>query len=161
MIFTQEQLEKYADVLLWGLKTARTGSYKKGDIVLVQSDLAAISLAEALQPKLLDMGMNVVVRIGGTPKMERNFYERTNRRQLVFVAPGERELYGSLNGRIFLHAPESLTHLQDIDPKKIGKVLIARKLAGPDREEGRERPLRVDALPLPDGGTSPEGGTLP
>ena len=127
MIFTQEQLEKYADVLLWGLKTARTGSYKKGDIVLVQSDLAAISLAEALQPKLLDMGMNVVVRIGGTPKMERNFYERTNRRQLVFVAPGERELYGSLNGRIFLHAPESLTHLQDIDPKKIGKVLIARK----------------------------------
>ena len=121
MIFTQEQLEKYADVLLWGLKTARTGSYKKGDIVLVQSDLAAISLAEALQPKLLDMGMNVVVRIGGTPKMERNFYERTNRRQLVFVAPGERELYGSLNGRIFLHAPNRSHTSRTSTPRKSAK----------------------------------------
>jgi aminopeptidase len=127
MIFTQEQLEKYADVLIWGLKSARTGKFKKGDIILVQSDLAAVKLAETLQPKLLDLGVNPVFRIGGTCGMERNFYKKTNNRQLTFVAPGEKELYGSLNGRIYLYAPESLTHLQDIDSKKIGKALIARK----------------------------------
>ena len=31
------------------------------------------------------------------------------------------------NGSIFLRAPDSLTHLSDIDPKKIGKTLVAQK----------------------------------
>jgi aminopeptidase len=127
MVFTKEQLDKYAEVLLWGLQSARDGKYRKGDVILVQCDLPALSLVEVLQGKLLDMGMNPVTRIGGSFRMERNFYGKSSRNQLVFVPPGERELYGSLNGRIYLHAPESLTHLQDIDPKKIGKALIARK----------------------------------
>jgi len=127
MVFTKEQLEKYAEVLLWGLRSARDGKYRKGDVILVQCDLPALSLLEVLQGKLLDHGMNPVTRIGGSFRMERNFYGKSSLSQLVFVPPGEKELYGSLNGRIYLHAPESLTHLQDIDPKKIGKALIARK----------------------------------
>ncbi len=127
MIFTEEQLGKYADVLLWGLRTARTDRYGKGDIILVQSDLPAVRLAEALQVRLLDLGLNPVLRIGGTFRMERAFFAKANKPQLTFLPPGERELYGSLNGRIYLHSPESLTHLQDIDPKKIGTALVARK----------------------------------
>ena len=30
-MLTEKQLDRYADVLLWGLKTARTGKYKKND----------------------------------------------------------------------------------------------------------------------------------
>jgi aminopeptidase len=59
--------------------------------------------------------------------MEKIFYKKANQNQLVFQAPGTKELFESLNGAIYLHAPESLTHLKDIDPKRIAKVLIARK----------------------------------
>ena len=127
MMLTKKQLDKYSDVLLWGLKAARKEKFKKGEIVLVRFDLLAIKLAEFLQSKLLDMGMNPVLRPGLTPLMEHNFYEKARSKQLVFIGPWEKELCENLNGSIFLHAPESLTHLSDIDPKKIGKATVARK----------------------------------
>ena len=124
---TKRQMDKYSDVLLWGLKTARTGNFTKNEVVLIRFDLAALNLAEILHAKLLDMGLNPVLRFGLTPVMEHNFYEKTNNRQLVFVGPGEKELYQGLNGSIYVNAPESLTHLGDIDPKKIGTAAVARK----------------------------------
>jgi len=127
MELTKNQLNKYADVLLWGLKTARKDRFKKNDIVLIRYEPPAIKLAEILHAKLLDMGMNPVARMGLTWNMELNFFKKASNRQLVFHAPGEREFYENLNGNIYLHAPESLTHLGKIDPKKIGKVLVARK----------------------------------
>ncbi len=126
-MLTKKQLEKYADVLLWGLKTARSGKFKRGDVVLVQFDLPAVHLAEFLQAKLLDMGMNPVVRSGLTPIMEHNFYEKANNKQLVFRGSWQDDLYKNISGRIYLHAPASLTHLADIDPKRIGKVAVAMK----------------------------------
>lgn len=126
-MFTKTQLEKYADVLLWGLRTARTGRYKKNDIVLIRCDLSAVSLAERLQARILDMGMHAILRMGLTSDMERIFYEKANNRQLVFEPPGEKELHESLNGSLYLCAPESLTHLSNVDPRKIGKTAVARK----------------------------------
>jgi aminopeptidase len=125
-MFSRTQLDKYSDILLWGLKKARTKSYKKNDNILIRYDLAAIKLAEVLQGKILDMGMNPTLRLTSNPRMERNFYEKANNRQLIFQTPGEKELYENLNGGIYLHAPESLTHLGHIDPKKIGKAAVAR-----------------------------------
>ncbi len=126
-MFTERQLERYANVLLWGLKNARTGRFKKGDIVLIRFDKPAIRLAEILYAKLLDMGLNPVPRMNHTTTMELDFYKLSNSKQLVFTPPGDQFLSKSLNGGIFLHAPESLTHLSDIDPKKIGKVAVSRK----------------------------------
>ncbi len=126
-MLTDNQLDKYADVLLWGLKTARKQRFKKGDIILVQYERPATKLTEILLGKILNMGMHPVQRIGLTFGMEKNFYEKANNRQLVFIPPGEKELYENINGRIFLRAPESLTHLKDIDPMKIGKMLVSRK----------------------------------
>ena len=126
-MLTKKQLDKYADVLLWGLKAARSGKFKKGDVVLVQFDLPAVHLAEFLQAKLLDMGMNPVMRSSVTPVMEHNFYEKANNKQLVFRGSWQDDLYKNINGRIYLHAPASLTHLADIDPKRIGKVAVAMK----------------------------------
>ena len=126
-MLTEKQLYRYADVLLWGLKTARRGKYKKNDTVLIRYNLAAVRLAEILNEKLLKMGINPVLRMNSTPVMERSFYDISNSRQLVFTPPGEEELYNSINGSIFLHAPESITHLCGVDPKKIGKTTVARK----------------------------------
>jgi aminopeptidase len=126
-MFSRTQLDKYSDILLWGLKKARTKSYKKNDNILIRYDLAAVKLAEVLQGKILDIGMNPILRLTSNPQMERNFYEKANNRQLIFQTPGEKELYENLNGGIYLHAPESLTHLGHIDPRKIGKAAVARK----------------------------------
>ncbi|HOV90269.1 MAG TPA: aminopeptidase [Syntrophorhabdaceae bacterium] len=126
-MFTEEQLDKYAQVLLWGLKTARKDRFKKHDIILLQYEKPALRLAEVLYEKLLDMGMHPVQRMGMTFRMEHGFYKKSDKKQLVFIPPGEKELIENINGRIFLRAPESLTHLKDIDPARIGKVLVSRK----------------------------------
>ena len=126
-MLTKKQLDKYADVLLWGLKAARSGKFKRGDVVLVQFDLPAVRLAEFLQGKLLDMGVNPVMRSSLTPDMEYSFYKKANNKQLVFRGSWQDDLYKNINGRIYLHAPTSLTHLADIDPKRIGKVAVAMK----------------------------------
>jgi aminopeptidase len=120
-------LERYADVLLWGLKTARQGRYRKGDVILIQYDPAALQLAEILYGRIITAGMNAIQRMGCTVGMERSFFVKADGRQLIFLPPGEKELCGNLHGRIFLHAPDSLTHLRNIDPVRIGRVMVARK----------------------------------
>jgi aminopeptidase len=59
--------------------------------------------------------------------MELSFYQKANPQQLTFIAPGDEELYKNIDGRIYLHAPQSLTHLKNIDPAKIGKAIVSRK----------------------------------
>ena len=118
-MFSEKRIKKYCDVLLWALKKARKGACRKNEIVMIRYDLPALRLAEALQAKLLDGGMN--------PRMEKQFYVRANKRQLLFQPPGEKELYQKLNGGIYLHAPDSLTHLADVDSSRIGKAAVARK----------------------------------
>jgi len=127
MTFSDETIKKYCHVLMWALKTARKGPRRKNEIVMIRYELPALRLAEALQASLLDGGMNPVLRVGMTPRMEKQFYVKSNKRQLVFQPPGERELYQKLNGGIYLHAPDSLTHLADVDSNKIGKAAVARK----------------------------------
>jgi len=128
IMLTERQMDRYSDILIWGLKTARTGRFKKNDIVVIRYDIPAIRLAEILHAKLLDMGINPIPRINLTSYMERNFFLLSNRKQIMFQPPGEKELCRNLNGSIFLYAPESITHLGDIDPKKIGKSALAKKV---------------------------------
>jgi aminopeptidase len=119
---------------------------------MVQFDLGAIKLAEILQGKLIDLGLNAVVRLSPTAAMERSLYGKANPRQLVFQAPGTKELFSSLNGAIYLNAPESLTHLKDVEPRKISKAAIARKPFRDvlfRREEMREFGWTLCMLPTP------------
>jgi aminopeptidase len=126
-MLSQIQLEKYADVLLWGLETARTGVLEKQDIILIKYHQRALPLAEILHQRILEMGMHPVQRMLQTPTMERQFFKLANEHQLIFQIPGESELFSCLNGSIFLNAPESITHLSDIDPEKIGQSLVSQK----------------------------------
>ena len=126
-MFTEKQLHRYADVLWWGLKTAKALPFKKNDIVAIRYNGPAIRLAEVLYAKLLSRGIHPIQRMNPTPTMERHFYLLSSSRQLVFLPPGEKPLSAKLNGSIFLYAPESLTHLRDIDPRKIGKATVTQK----------------------------------
>lgn len=126
-MFTQKQLERYAEVLLWGLNTARPRKFKKQDIVLIRYHRPGTVLAEVIFRRLMEMGLNPVQRMLPTPAMEHEFYRYADPRQLTFQPPGDRELFERLNGSIFIHAPESLTHLKTVDPRKIGKAAVAFK----------------------------------
>jgi aminopeptidase len=127
MMLNGMHLQRYAQVLIWGLKTARAEKYKKGDIVLVHYDLAALPLAEVVYSQLLDMGLNPVQRATLTPKMEHDFYTISNNKQLIFNTPGDEGLFKAINGSISLRAPDSITHLSDVRPEKIGKKAVAHK----------------------------------
>jgi len=126
-MLSDDQLNKYADVLFWGLTTARKQPFRKKDIILIQYEPPALKLAEILYAKTLDRGMYPIQRMGVTFGMEHDFFQKSKNDQLVFITPGDKELFQKVNGRFFLRAPESLTHLKDIDPVRIGKVLISRK----------------------------------
>ena len=126
-VFTQTQIEKYADVLMWGLTTSRSSGFHKGDVILLQYALAAVTLAEALFARIMDRGMHPVARMIPTFRMEHAFYAKADEGQLVFQVPGQATLNENLNGAIHVLAPESLTHLSDIDPKRIAKAAVARK----------------------------------
>lgn len=126
-MLSEKNLEHYADVLLWALATAKKSALKKNDIVLIQYDRPALALAEILYDRLMDRGVHPVQRMAATFRMEKSFYQKAGPQQLTFLAPGDKELYRHIHGRIFLHAPESLTHLRDVDPAKIGKAMVARK----------------------------------
>ena len=126
-MLTEKQMDRYADVLLWGLKTARKTKYQRNDIVIIRFNLPALRLAEILQVKLLKMGLHPIHRLLATPTMEHNFYSLSNGSQLTFLPPGEKKLMSKLNGSIFLYAPESITHLGDIAPTKIAKTAVAQK----------------------------------
>jgi aminopeptidase len=126
-MFTEKQLGRYADVLLWGLQTARNRKPAQNDLVLLRFDLAAVRLAEILYAKLLKAGAHPLLRMNPTSSMEHDYYALANDKQLVYIPPGEETLFAGLNGSISIYAPESLTHLSGIDPKRIGKAAVAKK----------------------------------
>jgi len=126
-MFTGRQLDRYADILLWALETARAGKIRKNDIVALRYHRPAMPLAEILYARLLRMGLHPIQRQLETPGMEKSFYTLSNSGQLEFVPPGEAALYQKLNGSILLYAPESVTHLSAVEPANIARTAIARK----------------------------------
>lgn len=138
---TAAQQEKYADVLIWGLKTARRLPFKKYAVVMLRFEPEALPLAEVLNRKLINERYNVILRPLTTPAMEKDFYDRSDIVQRQFVNAGEKAIYENLDGNIYLSAPSSLTHLKDVDPKKFGEAAVARKFLRTIAEEREEQGL--------------------
>jgi aminopeptidase len=126
-MFTNDELKKYAETLWWGLSTARTKPYVPGDFVLLRFDTDALPLAEAVFDMLVEKGINPVPRQNLTSNMELSFYGKSGEEQLTAIPAGDKEFIGGLNGLISLIAPASLTHLQAVDSRRIGKAAVARK----------------------------------
>jgi aminopeptidase len=127
MTLTQTQLEKYADVLIWGLETARHKVFNPYEITMIRYDFEALALAEILTRKLTQKKHNVITRALSSPVMEKDFFNYTDKKQRTFIGKWETVFFENLNGNIYLSAPTSLTHLKDVDPKKINETSIARK----------------------------------
>lgn len=138
-MFTQDELKKYAETLWWGLSTARTNPYKPGDFILLRFDTHAIPLAEVMFDLLIEKGMNPVPRQNMTSNMELSFYGKGNDSQLTDIPAGDKEFVDNLHGLISLIAPASLTHLQNVDPKRIGMSAVARKFMRDIMEKNEQR----------------------
>lgn len=126
-MFTEEHLEKYADVLLWALQASRREPLRNGAVVLLRYDLAGLPLAEVLFRRLVEKRFNPVQRLNASSPMQRDFYLHSAVKQLTFRTPGEKEFCESLDGSIHILAPDSLTHLSAADPERIGMAATARK----------------------------------
>ncbi len=126
-MFTEDQLQKYARVLVWGLKKARIQPFAKGDVILVRSDIDGLALARYVIEEVLQMGCHPVVRINPDPECQKISLSAAEDFQISFKNPGDQELYEHLNGLISILSPASLTHLKDIDPGKIATSAIAKK----------------------------------
>ena len=123
----RQQLEKYSDILIWALETARTKPYKPYDIILLRYELPALPLTETLHRKLIQKRWNVITRGLSTPTIEKDFYTFSDSQQRKFIGQWEEKFFNCLNGNIFLSSPESLTHLKDVDPKRMNEVAVTRK----------------------------------
>ena len=126
-MFTDKQLERYAQVLIWGLKTARRKRFKSGDTVVIRFDADALPLAEHLHAILVSARLNPIIRLNPTANMQRRFYELAKPSQLDFVAAGKTQFARDIQGSISLLAPASLTHLAGIDARKIGRTLKSHR----------------------------------
>ena len=128
MLLTATQLEKYGDVMIWALKSARrNGTFKPYDTVLLRTDVAALPLAKSIYQKLLKGRFHPLLRINAPEEFSKAFYVTADKKQLAFLAPGEKEFQGGINGLIALHAPQDLTHLKTVDPARIAVSAVARK----------------------------------
>jgi len=125
---TETQLQRYADVMMWAIRTARKNPYRPKDVVLVRYDLAALRLAELLQERLLDARLNPVLRMG---RHARQWSVRFSRRRTVTNSsssrPGRRNSSRACTATMSLLAPDSLTHLRDTDPRRIAATAVARR----------------------------------
>ena len=124
-MLTTKQLERYANVLMWGLKTARRTRFDKNDSVLLRFDADALPLAEQVYKTLVTAKLNPIIRMNPTKSMQINFYELAKGSQLDFISPGETRMARNIQGSISLLAPASLTHLGKVDPRKISRTMKA------------------------------------
>lgn len=128
MFFTKLQNEKYADVMIWAMETARRGGkFKPYDTVLLRYEQLALPLAEVLYKKLLEKKYNVAARMDNPEPFAKTLYSQGDDRQLKTVSAGEKEFQTSLNGMIALRAPADLTNLKDVDPSRLSVAAVARK----------------------------------
>lgn len=128
MSLTKTQIEKYADVMIWALQTARrSGSFKAYEVILLRYDPLAMPLAQSIYQKLLQAKFNVLARQDNPESFARTFYTTADDKQLTFLPPGEKAFQQGINGLISLRAPADLTSLKNTDPARLGRAAVARK----------------------------------
>ena len=120
-------LKKYADVMIFALKSARRGKFKKGENILISYDAPATPLAEEIYAKLIEQGYNALPRAALSEKMAKTFYIKASESQLKFTAPWEKIYHQNIAGMLALRAPQDLTNLKEADPKKIALAALTRK----------------------------------
>jgi aminopeptidase len=126
-LFTDSELEKYADVMIWGIKKARKNELLKNSFIEIKYDYEAVFLAEKLYEKLILEGYNPLLKSLKTPFTEKIFFEKGDTAQIEAVEPGYEKYLSEISASITLLAPSSLEHLKSVDSSKISHFSKSRK----------------------------------
>lgn len=130
-LYTPEQLDSYAEVLVWALRTSRAVPFKNGELVLLRYDHDAIPLTEAVYAALMDARLHPLPLALPTSFMQTEHFANSSFGQLTFAQPGLDELHRATAGVITILAPDELTHLGHVDPRSIAQGELAEmKAAG-------------------------------
>ena len=117
-MFTEKQLDNYAEALLWGLCKQKKDEFKAGDIIMIKASSPAMALVECLYRKVLQRGWQPVVKILPTEIMEVDYFTYAKDYHLDWLPPWWKEEAQEVRGNIYISAPTSLTHLKDVSPEK-------------------------------------------
>lgn len=123
----EEILEKYAEVLIWGLQTAREKKLKKYDIIRIYAGIRSSRLVEIINRKLIKMKFNTYIVFDDTDTIDKDRYVFGDNKQISFIPPWTKQCFELIAGNIYIGCPESLTYLSDVDPKLIGNRAKARR----------------------------------
>lgn len=126
-MFTSTVLNRYANVLFWGLSRAHQRPFSDNDVILIRFAPQALPLAEELYSILLHQGQRPALSLLPTAKMEHSLYTQIQNEEQFHILPGEKELYEHLAGSITLSAPERKVPATDISMQRISTRQQARR----------------------------------
>lgn len=120
-LLTGDNLDAYAEILIWGLRTSRAVPFKNGELVLLRYDVAATPLAEATYAALMDAHLHPLPQALPTSFMQAQHFGNSSFGQLTFAQPGLDELFRATAGVITILAPDDLGSLSEVDPHSISQ----------------------------------------
>ncbi|MDY0132137.1 MAG: aminopeptidase [Desulforegulaceae bacterium] len=126
-IFSEAELENYADIMIWGLKRAKKKALEKNSFVQIKYDHEAAALAEKIYQKLLLQGFNPDLNLLKNPDLEKYFFKNANLDQICSIKPGYDKYLKNISGSITIIAPLSLNHLKDVDFTNLSEFSKSRK----------------------------------
>jgi len=126
-MLNDKELRQYANVLLWGLETARQQDFQKGDVVRILFNRMSYPLVDKIYSRCIKRGYNVITAVMPSPNMEKSFFDFADDDQLNWLPEWSKTRAKNQHGNIVIYGPEDLMNLKDCDPKRIAKHALAIK----------------------------------
>lgn len=99
---------------------------KKGETCVIQSEVAAEPIVQAVYEEVLKAGGLPIVQLGLTEQASA-FYKYASEEQLKWIAPTQEWIYENIDNRIVIMADTNPRALSNVDPMKQSMVSAARK----------------------------------
>jgi aminopeptidase len=120
-------LKNFASVMV-DFALGKGKGVKKGEVVYLMYDAAALPLALAVYERILEIGAHPIIK-ESREEFEKIFFNKASDEQLKFIPKKYlKSLVETIDHRLYLMAPEDPLLLKDIDPKKIVLVNSSRQI---------------------------------
>lgn len=120
-------LKNYASVMV-DFALGKGKGVKKGEVVYLVYDAAALPLAISIYERILEIGAHPIVK-EAREEFEKIFFDKASDEQLKFTPKKYlKSLVDTIDHRLYLIAPENPFLLKDVDPKKIVLANSSRQI---------------------------------
>ncbi|MBN2675727.1 MAG: aminopeptidase [Alphaproteobacteria bacterium] len=129
-MFTQKEIENYADIMIWALEKAgsQTGkTFQAGDQVTLTFPRYAYDFAEHIYARGIKKGWHIHVVVDHSPKMKKAFYTHGNSDQLSFLPEWQKEITKQTAGTIHIIGEEDLLNLANVNSNQLTQFIRSRR----------------------------------